>query len=83
MINIRNDAFLIALGKHIRSLRQQQNWSQEDLAYKSDLALSQIGRIERGEINPTICTLKVLAEVLESDLPGLFMFIDPVEQFDD
>jgi transcriptional regulator with XRE-family HTH domain len=38
--------------------------SQEDLAYTADIALSQIGRIERGETNPTISTINVLATAL-------------------
>ena len=46
--------------------------SQEDLAYKADLSLSQIGRIERGEINPTVCTMKVIADTLEISVSSMF-----------
>lgn len=74
MINIRDQDFLNKLAKHLRSLRETKDLSQEDLAYKSGLALSQIGRIERGEINPTICTLKVLADTLEIELSDVFRF---------
>jgi len=41
-------------------------------AYKADLSLSQIGRIERGTINPTISTLKHICKVLEIELSYFF-----------
>lgn len=45
--------------------------SQEDLANEADIPLSQIGRIERGETNPTISTLFVIAEALKVTLKQL------------
>ena len=49
----------------MRRLRKDQGLSQEQLAYKSDLWLSIVGRIERGEIDPTISNVKMLAFGLE------------------
>ncbi|MCB0668427.1 MAG: helix-turn-helix transcriptional regulator [Saprospiraceae bacterium] len=72
MINIKDQEFLDQLAERLRTIRKEKGMSQEDLAYKSNLALSQIGRIERGETNPTICTLKVLADGLEVTLSELF-----------
>ncbi len=48
--------------------------SQEFLANKSDVALAQITRIERGVINPTICTIKALAFGLEVKTSEMFEF---------
>lgn len=48
--------------------------SQEDLAFSSDIPISQVGRIERGEINTTISTVKVLAISLEIPVTKLFEF---------
>lgn len=62
MINTKDEEFLKAFGKHLRKLRKEKGFTQESLAYKADLSLSQIGRIERGEINPTLCTIKLIAE---------------------
>ncbi len=45
--------------------------SQEDLANEADIPLSQIGRIERGETNPTVSTLFVIAQALKISLPEL------------
>ena len=38
--------------------------SQEDLAYDADIPISQIGRIERGEVNTTASTMYAIAKAL-------------------
>ena len=48
--------------------------SQEVLAYTSDIPISQVGRIERGEINTTISTAKVLAKALNVSVKRLCDF---------
>ncbi|MBV4356306.1 helix-turn-helix domain-containing protein [Pinibacter aurantiacus] len=63
-----------ALGKRIKDLRNVQGFSQEDLAYEADIPLSQVGRIERGEINPTISTLAAIATALRVELKEIFNF---------
>ena len=63
-----------ALGKRIKELRKAQGFSQEDLSYEADIPLSQAGRIERGEINPTVSTLGAIASALNTDLKELFNF---------
>lgn len=71
VINVKNKALVKAVGERIRELRLQQNISQIDLADEADIPLSQIGRIERGETNPTISTLYVIAEALKTELKQL------------
>jgi transcriptional regulator with XRE-family HTH domain len=52
---------LIALGKHIRHLRQQKGYTQEAFAEAADIDRSYYGRIERGEHNVTyLCLLKII-----------------------
>ena len=63
-----------ALGKRIKELRKVQGFSQEDLSYEADIPLSQVGRIERGEINPTVSTLAAISAALGKDLKELFNF---------
>jgi DNA-binding XRE family transcriptional regulator len=46
--------------------------SQENLANLADVPLSQIGRIERGEINSTISTGYALAKALEIEFHDLY-----------
>ncbi len=64
MINNKNKSYLIALGKHLRKLREERKLSQEDLANDSDIPINQIGRIERGEINTTVSTIYIIAKAL-------------------
>jgi transcriptional regulator with XRE-family HTH domain len=49
--------------------------SQEVLAFTSDIPISQVGRIERGEINTTISSAKAIASALEIPVKDLFDFI--------
>ncbi|OSZ82922.1 hypothetical protein CAP35_06580 [Chitinophagaceae bacterium IBVUCB1] len=68
MINVRNYELIKAIGEKIREIRISKNLSQEELSYESDLPLSQIGRIERGENNPTISSLYAISKALKVDL---------------
>lgn len=63
-----------ALGKRIKDLRKAQGFSQEDLSYEADIPLSQVGRIERGEINPTISSIAAIASALKVELKEIFNF---------
>lgn len=61
-----------AFGFRIRQLREAKDLSQEKLANLVDVSLSQIGRIERGEINTTISTANAIAKALKIKLTELF-----------
>lgn len=74
MIKVKDPIFMKQFGLQLRNLRIANKLSQESLAYASDIPISQIGRIERGEINTTICTVKVLAKALDVDIKELFDF---------
>lgn len=71
MNNLRNIDFLITLGKRVRELRVRRGITQEQLAYAAEIELSQIYRIETAKINPTITTLKAIANGLEITLSQL------------
>lgn len=74
VINIKNQEFITSFGNNLRKLRLEAKLSQEDLANDSDIPLSQIGRIERGEINTTISTIYVLSKALKIEASELFEF---------
>ena len=74
MKQTRHAILLIALGKRLRDLRRLRGLSQEELAWKADLELSQISRIERGIINTSISQLFSIAEALEVSLQEFFDF---------
>jgi len=68
---VKDEAFLIDLGKRIRELREAKNLTQLELAVLCGNHAEQIGRIERGKSNVTICTLKKIAEALEVKISDL------------
>ncbi|MFZ6011780.1 MAG: helix-turn-helix domain-containing protein [Bacteroidota bacterium] len=74
MNNIRNEKLLKKFGLHLKELREKKGFSQESLANEADVPISQIGRIERGEVNPTLSTLDTLATALKMTLKELMNF---------
>jgi len=70
----RDNEFLRKFGKNLRRIRQEGKLSQEALSDKAEVPRSQIARIERGEVNPTINTLKRIADALGIDVYQLFQF---------
>ncbi|MFC2116972.1 helix-turn-helix domain-containing protein [Bacteroidota bacterium] len=70
----RHERFISAFGENLRKIRLAKGISQEDLADKADLTLSQVGRIERGVINTSISMVYSLAAALEIEPLELFRF---------
>jgi len=64
-LNFRDQKILNRFAKRLKQLRKEKKFSQEELAYSSGLSLSQIARIETALINPTICTITVIANTLK------------------
>ncbi len=69
---IKDKKFVKAFGERIRQLRIQKGMSQEELANTAEIPINQVGRIERGEINTTIITVKAIADSLEIKISDLF-----------
>lgn len=74
MIYTKDKEYLLLFGKHLKKMREGKGMSQEELANTAEVSLPQITRIERGVINPTICTIKSLAKGLEVSTAALFAF---------
>ena len=77
MIKVKNVEYIIAFGLNLRALRINSGLTQENLANDCNISLSQIGRLERGEINTTISTAYVLAKALKIEVADLFRFQHP------
>lgn len=60
----RNENGVKAFGRKLYEIRKAKGVTQEALAYATDLHLSQIGRIERGEVSTSISFVFLFAEVL-------------------
>ena len=60
------------LGARIRYLRQQKNWSLEDLALEAGINRNYLCDLERGMRNPTVVILNKIAKALDINLSTLF-----------
>jgi transcriptional regulator with XRE-family HTH domain len=70
----KDEKFIKKFGQHLRELRKAKGFSQEQLAGDTGFELSQIGRIERGEINTSISHVAAIAKALKIKPEELFQF---------
>ena len=76
MTRVRDEFIIKSVGENIRQIRISKSLSQEEVAYEADISVNQIGRIERGEINPTISTLYVISKALSTSLASLVTVVE-------
>jgi len=68
----REDAILSSLGKEVRARRKDKKLSQEALALQAGVHPNVVGRLERGEYNPSVTLLFAIAVKLSASLLELF-----------
>ena len=73
MIDKKEKRYSKEFGKRIKELRKECEMSQSDLGGKAELEKTSIQRIERG-YNPTLKTIKKLADGLNVSMSKLFDF---------
>ena len=66
--------FYKLLGKRIKYLREQANFTQEKLAEKAGISLDYLGKIEVNINKPGIKTILMLANALDLPVMNLFDF---------
>jgi transcriptional regulator with XRE-family HTH domain len=71
MNNLRNKKTLELFGERLKGLRISKGLTLEQLAFEADIEISQVHRVEKGKINPTLTTLVVLAKGLGITLSEL------------
>ncbi|MGE7934598.1 helix-turn-helix domain-containing protein [Viridibacillus arvi] len=64
--------FLKLVGNELRKIRIKQGLTLEELANKTDLDYSYLGKIERGDQNITLLTLEKIIDALNISLITLF-----------
>ncbi len=64
---------LKVIGKNVRFLREQQGYSQEELAEKSGIDRSYVGHVERGERNLSVGNLCLISAALKVHPSTLFI----------
>lgn len=62
------------VGKRIRKLREERNIPQQDLAAGCDMEKSNFSRLESGNTNPSLYTLKKIADKLGITLSEIVDF---------
>ena len=62
------------LGNNIRQIRREKDLSQEALAEFADINVTFLGKIERGQANPTIETLLKISRAFEMPVTKLFEY---------
>lgn len=67
---------LLQFGERIRQLRKSDNLSQEQLAEITGLHRNYIGMVERGERNPSLLNINILAQAFQLSLSELFDLTD-------
>ena len=71
MNNLRNQETLTKFGIRLKEIRNRRGLTLEQLAFDADIELSQVHRVEKGKINPTLTTLIALAKGLGITLAEL------------
>ena len=66
------------LGMRIRFLRNQQSWSQEDLALEANINKNYICDLENGRRNPSLDILERIAIAFKMSLSDLFRGIESI-----
>jgi transcriptional regulator with XRE-family HTH domain len=62
---------LKAFGEQLRGLRKRRNLAQEGLAEVANVHRNEIGVLERGQCEPGLLTLLILADAVEVPLKAL------------
>ena len=68
------DKYLRELGSHIRKLREDKHITQSELARLVDKDRQTIHKLEKGELNATVESLKQVADALKIPVKKLFDF---------
>lgn len=71
---VKNPAGIKSFGAHLRQLRMDRNWSQQELADMANIAKTTVQRIEHGRLVVSLDVLISLSEALQITLPELVNF---------
>lgn len=69
-----NESILIQFGKRLKKLRLEKGLTQEQFSKKCGLHKNYIGMIERGERNPSLIKVEIIANALEMSISDLIKF---------
>lgn len=67
-----DEEWLQAVGAAVRGRRLELGLSQEELGYRAKLDRTYVSGVERGVRNPTVGSLRRIADALETSASALF-----------
>ena len=71
MNNLRDKDILTGFGNKLKELRTLKGLTLQELAFEAEMEISQVHRVEKGKINPTLATLVALSKGLGITLAEL------------
>lgn len=73
---LRHDPDLQKFAARVKEIREAKSMTQEDVAYRggTQISVSQVSRIERGVLNPSVVMTFYLARALKVPAAELFQF---------
>ena len=74
----RNEKAIMTLAKNIKRYRLEKNLTIQELANLIDVDYSQIGRMERGVVNPNISIIFDIADALNLEPKKLLDVNEPL-----
>jgi transcriptional regulator with XRE-family HTH domain len=69
-----NNPILGKFGQRIKELRLNKNLTQGQFAQKCGLHINYIGMVERGERNPSLINIEIIAKTLGISISDLMKF---------
>lgn len=71
MNNLRDKEILTGFGNRLKEIRIVKGLTLQELAFEAEMEISQVHRVEKGKINPTLTTLVALSKGLGITLAEL------------
>jgi transcriptional regulator with XRE-family HTH domain len=75
-MTLDDEEFFREIGYRLRARREEQGWTQAELARRCELHRAYIGFVERGERNVSLINLRRIAKVLRVRLSDLLKGLD-------
>ncbi len=69
-----------SIAKNLTYQRKLKGYTQEELSEKTQVTIRTIQRIEKGDVNPHLQTVKLLAAALSIDIDNLLILENPKEE---
>jgi len=72
-VSCAQEVLFVSLGKKIKSLRQERNWSQDEFAYQAQIDGRQVSRYENDKVVPSIEVIIKIAKAFNISIDFLLL----------